>query len=127
MQYLHELAYPPWPRDKPEWVKHGGRHLTLNPQGEPRMSDPVPQASAWQPQPGFAQPLRHELACRLGPRTSAAVPAEAGSALRTMAQDLGARMDLRRPVAGNPRARAEVRELSRCRVDPVGTMSLGPL
>ncbi|MDQ0092714.1 hypothetical protein [Paeniglutamicibacter psychrophenolicus] len=55
------------------------------------MDDPTPQASAWQPEPGFAQPPRHELACWLDPRTSAAVPAEAGSALRSTAQNLGAR------------------------------------
>ena len=55
------------------------------------MSDPTPQASGWQPQSGFSQPPRHGLAHWLDPRTSAAVPAEAGSALRTMAQNLGAR------------------------------------
>lgn len=86
------------------------------------MSGPVPQASAWQSQPGFAQPPRHELAYRIDPRTSAAVPAEAGSALRTRAQDLGARKDLRRLVAGNPRVRAGVEELSRSRGEPAGTM-----
>ncbi|GAA1876705.1 hypothetical protein GCM10009715_24250 [Paeniglutamicibacter psychrophenolicus] len=55
------------------------------------MSDPTPQASGWQPPPEYRQPPRHELAYWLAPRTSAVVPIEAGSALRTMAQNLGAR------------------------------------
>ncbi|RAX50642.1 hypothetical protein DQ353_03605 [Arthrobacter sp. AQ5-05] len=55
------------------------------------MGDPTPQTPGWLPPPEYRQPPRHELAYWLDPRTSAEVPLEAGSALRTMAQNLGAR------------------------------------
>ncbi len=55
------------------------------------MDNSTPQDPSWQVSPEHRHPPRHELSYWLDPRTASAVPVLTGTALRSMAQNHGAR------------------------------------